>query len=105
MLKRQEDSGFDDREAIQADLDRALTTAFCRVLDMSHETPMAVLTVMAGAIGSIYRQVADTHQGQQCPCGWQPALPSDIESLQSALKAAATQPIDKLLTMQPLGRA
>lgn len=106
MLKQQNDQAFRDGKSVEADLDRALMTAFCRALDVSHLSPVAVISAMAGALGSVYRQVADAHQNQQCPCGWQPVSEQDIERLQAALKAAAVRPpADELSTMLVQGRA
>ena len=105
MLERQD--AFDgDRQIIQADLDRALMAAFCRALDTPGAKPMDVMMAMAAAFGAIYRQVADAHQAQPCPCDWQPASLSDIDTLKLAFEAAAApQSIQRLLTMQALGRA
>jgi hypothetical protein len=106
MLEQQGISDIGNHASVEADLDRALMTAFCRALETSHLPPVVVMRVMAEALGSVYRQVADAHQNQQCPCGWQPAASRDISLLQSALKAAATRkPADLLSTMTVLGRA
>jgi hypothetical protein len=106
MLEQQDVFGFGDRRTIQADLDRVLMMAFGRALDVSGLMPMAVMNVMANAFGTLYRQVAEQHQNQPCPCGWQPTSAQDIELLKSALEAAAKwEPADKLLTMPALGRA
>lgn len=97
---------FGDRRTIQADLDRVLMMAFGRALDVSGLMPMAVMNVMANAFGTLYRQVAEQHQSQPCPCGWQPASGQDIELLKSALEAAAKwEPAHELLTMPARGRA
>ncbi|MBV5271028.1 MAG: hypothetical protein JZU55_15435 [Afipia sp.] len=106
MLEQQDVFGFGDRRTIQADLDRVLMMAFGRALDVSGLMPMAVMNVMANAFGTLYRQVAEQHQNQPCPCGWQPTSAQDIELLKSALEAAAKWELaDKLLTMPALGRA
>lgn len=95
-----------DRPTIQADLDRVLMMAFRHAMDVSGFTPMAVMCAMATAFGAVYGQVAEHHQNQLCPCGWQPVSAQDIEMLQSAFEAAAKPALsDKLLTMQVLGRA
>ena len=97
---------FGDHRTIQADLDRVLMMAFGRALDASGLMPMAVMNVMASAFGALYRQVAEQHQNQPCPCGWQPISEQDIELLKSALEAAAKwEPADKLLMMPVQGRA
>ncbi len=99
--------GFGDRATIQADLDRVLMMAFGRALDVSGLTPMAVMGAMAKAFGSVYRQVAEHHQTQFCPCGWQPEAEQDIASLRAAFEAAVAElePLDSLLAMPVLGRA
>ena len=106
MLEQRDLLGFGDRQTVQADLDRVLMMAFGRAMDVSGLTPMAVMNAMANAFGAVYRQVAEHHQNQECPCGWQPASAEDIELLQSALETAAKlQQADRLLTMQVMGRA
>ena len=105
-LEQQDVFGFGDRHTIQQDLDRVLMMAFGRALDVSGLMPMVVMNAMANAFGNLYRQVAEQHQSQPCPCGWQPTSPQDIELLKSALEAAAKwEPADKLLIMPALGRA
>lgn len=99
--------GFGDRRTFQADLDRLMMTAFGRGLDVSGLTPMGVMIAMAHAVGSVYRQVAEHHHQQSCPCGWQPSSEEDIATLQAAFETAAArlEPVDKLLTMPVMGRA
>jgi len=106
MLQQDDVVNLSDRQAVQVDLDRALMVAFCRALDASRLPPMTVMSAMAASFGSVYRQVADTHQDQQCPCGWHPTPATDVVSLQSAFRVAATpQPTDQLLMMRVVGRA
>lgn len=96
----------DDRQTTQADLDRTLMTTFCRVLDGSRLPPMAVMRMMAEALGSVYRQVAAAHRDQSCPCGWQPTSERDIEAMQAAVGDAATaKPVVNLELMETIGRA
>ncbi len=105
MLDQHDVASF-SHDTIQVDLDRALMAAFCRALDASCLTPMTIMSAMAGALGSVYRQVAGSHQNQPCPCGWQPTSAQDLTVLQSTFTAAATlQPVDTLLTMRTMGRA
>ena len=106
MLDRQEISQREDRDAVRADLDRALMAAFCRALESSPLPPMTVLSTMAEAFGSVYRQVADTHDNGGCSCGWKPSHTQDLAQLESIFKKAAmsAQP-QKLSTMQVAGRA
>lgn len=106
MLERQEMSHRDDRDTVRADLDRALMVAFCRALESSPLPPMTVLSAMAEAFGSVYRQVADTHDRGECSCGWKPSPTQDLAQLESIFRKAAmlAQP-QKLSTMQVAGRA
>jgi hypothetical protein len=105
-MPEQDAFSFGDCSAIQTDFHRVLMTAFCRALDASGCAPLDVLDAMAGALGSVYRQVAEHHRGQSCPCGWQPAPAEDIEMLQAAFRdAAKSSPASLLLAMQVLGRA
>jgi hypothetical protein len=93
-------------DTTQGDLDQSLMTTFCRTLDHSRLPPMTVMHMMAAALGAIYRQVATSHQNEECPCGWHPAPASDIEALQFAVRATAEQqPAPDLRAMPVVGRA
>lgn len=106
MSEFQDPSRREDRQAIRKQLDQVLLSTFCRTLDTSYLTPMTVLGAMAEALGSVYRQVADSHLTGECRCGWEPAILQDIERLQLALgQAAQPAPDQSLSTMQTLGRA
>ncbi|MGO4407183.1 hypothetical protein AB4Z10_23335 [Bosea sp. RAF48] len=69
--------------------------------------PLTLMELAAQAVGSVYREVADAHCGDQpCPCGWRPRLQADLEALQAALALSAvpgSQP--DLASMAVLGRA
>ncbi len=64
-----------------ADHDPSLTAirhgmlaVYLDVLDSGPMTPLEALECMAGALGSIYREVADAHLDPQgCQCGWTPS--------------------------------
>lgn len=106
MLEQQNPMGFADRETVRADLDQAMMAAFGRALNASGLTPMAVMNAMAGALGAVYRQVADSHRRGECPCGWQPAGVTDIDMLQTIFRmAASAPPVNELSTMPIQGRA
>ena len=95
-----------DPRSMQTDIEQTLMTAFCRSLDGSRLPPMTVMRMMAEALGAVYRQVAAAHRHQACPCGWQPSLESDVESLRATVAAAAeARPIANLDLMQTLGQA
>uniref|UniRef100_A0A9E8CSA0 Uncharacterized protein n=1 Tax=Bosea sp. NBC_00436 TaxID=2969620 RepID=A0A9E8CSA0_9HYPH len=94
-------------ETARADIREAVMTAFCAALRDTRLPPLALIELAAAAVGSVYREVADAHCGDQpCPCGWHPRLQADLEALQAALalSAAPTFQID-LARMPVLGRA
>lgn len=106
MVEPQDQPQRDDHRAIRKQLDNALLSTFCRALDSSYLTPMIVLSAMAEALGSVYRQVADSHHTGECRCGWEPEILRDIARLQSALDSTAKPaPDDVLSTLQTLGCA
>lgn len=106
MLDPREMQHREDDITLHADLDRALMVAFCRALESSFVTPMTVLSAMAEAFGSVYRQVADTHDNGECRCGWEPARAQDVEKLEAIFrKAAMSSSAEKLSTMKVVGRA
>jgi hypothetical protein len=94
-------------DVAEAFLRQALLTAFCMVMRDTGLSPAAVLSLAAAAVGALYREVSDRHQGQDaCCCGWHPRGQKDIEALQVALAAAAEPgPLSKLLLGDPAGRA
>ncbi len=82
-------------------------TAFCAALRDTRLPPLTLIELAAAAVGSVYREVADAHCGDQpCPCGWHPRLREDLEALQAALAlSAAPVPQGDLARMPVLGRA
>lgn len=82
-------------------------TAFCTVLHGTQLSPMAVIELAAEAVGSVYREVADAHLGDQpCPCGWHPSPEADLAMLQAALAlTAAPAPGIDLARIAIAGRA
>lgn len=94
-------------ETARADIRQAVMTAFCAALHDTRLPPLTLLEWAAEAVGSVYREVADAHCGDQsCPCGWLPRLPTDLEALQAALAlSAAPAPQPDLARMVVLGRA
>lgn len=94
-------------EVARAELHRSIMAAFCKVLHASKLPPMTMMSLAAGIVGSIYKEVADEHRfGDPCPCGWQPNPSVDVEALQAALAAAKeTDPIPDLRIVQVAGRA
>ncbi|QEL24017.1 hypothetical protein FQV39_16620 [Bosea sp. F3-2] len=94
-------------EAARAEIRQAVLTAFCAALHDTRLPPLALIELAAHAVGSVYREVADAHCGDQpCPCGWRPRLQADLEALQAALAlSAASTPQPDLAGMAVLGRA
>lgn len=94
-------------ETARAEIRQAVLTAFCAALHDTRLPPLTLIELAAQAVGSVYREVADAHCGDQpCPCGWCPCLAADLEALQAALAlsaAPASQP--DLAGMAVLGRA
>lgn len=78
-------------QAALVELERALTSAVCNVLQGSRLSALQVLCLAAMATGGVYRDIAAAHREGACPCGWMPSPAADIELLQAAL-ALATRP-------------
>ena len=79
-----------DRHSYDEEMCQALMKAFCDVLLASRLPPMAVLSMAAEVLGSVYREVSDAHRGDHaCPCSWQPNPQADIAVLQAALALTA----------------
>lgn len=89
-MRPEPDTSLDDaRDEIR----QALMSAFCGVLHRTRLSPMAVLELAAEAVGSVYREVADAHLGDQpCPCGWNPSPSADLAALQASLALSAAPP-------------
>lgn len=91
----------------RVEIRQAVMNAFCGVLHGSRLSPMAVLELAAEAVGSVYREFADAHLGDQpCPCGWHPSPAEDLAALQAylALSIAPLPGID-LARVEVSGRA
>jgi hypothetical protein len=104
----QADPRSDDRiETLRADFQRTLMAGFCSALRGTQLPPLAVLELIATALGSVYEEVASAHRGSDpCPCGWRPDRAADIGALQAAIAALAPPPaVNDLSRMQPAGRA
>ena len=94
-------------ETARAEIREAVMTAFCAALRDTLLPPLTLIELAAAAVGSVYREVADAHCGDQpCPCGWHPRLLEDLEALQAALALSATPALQPdLAHMAVLGRA
>ncbi|NEU14200.1 hypothetical protein G3T14_18995 [Methylobacterium sp. BTF04] len=88
-------------------LDEALRRAFWQSLNRTPLPAMHALEVAARTIGTLYRQVAQAHEGPNgCRCGWEPDPDCDLIVLEANLAAALLQPPQSdLARMQPAGRA
>jgi hypothetical protein len=98
----------DDRiETVRADFQRTIMVGFCGALRSTQLPPLAVLELIATALGSVYEEVASAHRGSDpCPCGWRPDRATDIGALQAAVAALAPPPAaNDLSRMEPAGRA
>ena len=62
-----------DEEAAEAVLDEALRRAFWQSLHHGPLPPMLALKVAARAVGALYRQMADGHEGPG-RCAWMEPL-------------------------------
>ena len=95
-----------DDEAIAAleQLKKTVRIAFCGVMQSTRLPLMAALSLAAMAVGSLYREVAAAHRGDDpCPCGWQPRSASDVEALQTSLGLSAEQPRANFHAIQVAG--
>lgn len=91
----------------EGQLDEALRRAFWQSLNRAPLPAMAALEVAARVVGSLYRQVAQAHEGPNgCRCGWEPDPDCDLIVLEANLAAALMQPPEPdLARMVALGRA
>ncbi|ABD89151.1 hypothetical protein [Rhodopseudomonas palustris] len=104
MLAQQIDSTGLIEQSAQDQVNRVVMATFCRTLNSTRLPPVAVLRMIAGALGKTYADVAATHQQGRCSCGWQPSPVLDVDSLRSALAYAVVCEED-LVSMHPVGRA
>ena len=95
------------QEEAQAHIRATIMNEFCRVMNQSGLPPMAVMRLAAQPVGSIYREVAETHSGPNaCPCNWRPNEQTDVDVLCTALLAAIRfKPVQDLRAMRPIGSA
>ena len=81
-----------DRSASYAAIRAAMLSAYAGTLASTRLSPLEVLECLAAAVGSIYREVADSHLDPQgCGCGWQPSEMLDILALEQAIAANAAR--------------
>ncbi len=94
-------------EAARAELHRMIRAAFCRAMHTSRLPTMTLLSLAAGAVGAIYKEVAHQHcRAGSCPCGWEPNRAEDVETLRAALAATTdAAPSTDLRLVEVAGRA
>ncbi len=81
-----------DRAASFAAVRAALMASYAGTLASTRMSPLEALECMAAALGSIYREVADSHLDPQgCRCGWQPHDVLDMVALEQAMAANAAR--------------
>jgi len=81
-----------DRNGTYAAIRAALMASYAGTLASTRMSPLEALECLAAAIGSIYREVADSHLDPQgCGCGWQPNEMLDILALEQAIAANAAR--------------
>ncbi|CAN0653816.1 hypothetical protein [Nitratireductor sp. OM-1] len=101
-------TGFERRrEEAEMHLRMQLMKEMSAVMQRTGLPPMIVMREAVRAIGVIYRETADAHQGPgSCSCGWQPQEAADLDYLGRALLEATRQPRRRDLgAMQVLGTA
>ena len=89
------------------ELKGSVMSAFCKVLHQGELSPIAVLTLLAEAVGAAYREVAEAHSGENaCPCPWRPDMDADMAALQAAMLQLALEAEGFDLELaEPAGRA
>jgi len=97
-----------DRDATFVAVRAALMASYAGALASPRMSPLEALECMAAALGSIYREVADSHLDPHgCPCGWQPHDILDLAALEQAMVANAMRDEDDtvfdLLSVMPVG--
>jgi hypothetical protein len=81
---------FNDRDATYAAIRAAILSSYAGTLASTRMSPIEALECIAAAIGSIYREVADSHLNPEgCGCGWRPNEMLDILALEQAIAANA----------------
>lgn len=79
-----------DRAASYAAIRAALMSSYAGTLASTRMSPLEALEALAAAIGSIYREVADSHlHPEGCGCGWRPDELLDIVALEQAIATNA----------------
>ena len=81
-----------DHDATFTAIRAAMLASYAGTLASTRMSPIEALECMAAALGSIYREVADSHLDPNgCRCGWVPAELHDIVALEQAIAANAAR--------------
>jgi hypothetical protein len=96
-----------DRAATFSAVRAAMMASYAGALGSTRMSPLEALECMAAALGSIYREVADSHLDPHgCPCGWQPHEVLDTVALEQAMAAnAARDDADALFDLRSIAPA
>ncbi|WEK02883.1 MAG: hypothetical protein P0Y65_11745 [Candidatus Devosia phytovorans] len=97
-----------DRDATFAAVRAAMMASYAGTLASTRLSPLEALECLSAAIGSIYREIADSHLDPDgCGCGWLPNEVLDIATLEQAISAHAGREEDDscfdLRSMRPVG--
>jgi hypothetical protein len=81
-----------DRDATYFAVRAAMMASYAGTLSASRMSPLEALETLAAALGSIYREVADSHLDPEgCGCGWRPNELLDIVALEQAIATNAAR--------------
>lgn len=81
-----------DHDAAFAAIRAAMLASYAGALASTHMSPIEALECMAATLGSIYREVADSHLDPDgCRCGWVPSELLDMVALEHAIAANAAR--------------
>ncbi|MBX9932746.1 MAG: hypothetical protein K2Y56_14590 [Methylobacterium sp.] len=107
MTGHDRDRACPETSTAETALDEALRRSFWQRLHHDALPPMLALQIAAGAIGTLYRQLAEAHRGPGgCACGWEPDPDGDLIILEARLASAIIQSARHDLARMPAaGRA
>lgn len=93
-----------DRDTTFVAVRAALLSSYAGSLATTRMSPIEALECLAAALGSIYREVADSHLDPE-GCGWRPDELRDVAALEQAIAANALRDADAfdLRSIMPVG--
>ena len=83
------DGRLNGNERDQLAIRQEVMRTFGEVARTTGLSPMLILQYAAAGLGSVYREVAESHRTRPCPCGWIPDELNDVSTLQMAMAAEA----------------